>query len=92
MAKASGVGFNVDEEKIPMEPGLDLEERERALHWGGDFELLFTVKPEMMGDLKIDGITVIGTVTANKEIILSRNGKIEPLPDKGYEHFGRGTW
>ena len=93
MSKASNVGFTVTEESIPMEPGLDRDDRARALHWGGDFELLFTARQDKIDEiLSIEGVSVIGNVTEGLEISLVRNGKPESLPDRGYEHFGRGTW
>ena len=84
MSKAGGVGFEVEMQSIPMEQGLDQAEREAALHWGGDFELLFTAKTEE-SIRKMANVTIIGRVTESGIML---DGK--SLPDMGYEHFRRG--
>lgn len=92
MSAAGGVGFSVDAGKISLMKGLERNDLEKALHWGGDFELLFTVKRG--SEAKLAGLLpearVIGEVTKGPDIMLVAGGKSESLPDKGYEHFGRG--
>ncbi|MBU4032829.1 MAG: thiamine-phosphate kinase [Candidatus Thermoplasmatota archaeon] len=90
MSKASQIGFEVEESVLPMVPGLDAEEKELAIHWGGDFELLFTVRPEMADKLfsSMPGITRIGRVTSDISVTIENNGTSQPLEDLGYEHFG----
>ncbi len=91
LSKASGVGFTVTEEQMPMDACLSKAERMRALHWGGDFELLFTVSPDRFEELaaKVPGITRIGEVTADISINIRSGGSMKPLEDMGYEHFRR---
>lgn len=91
LAKAGNVGFSVDADRLPLLGGLKASEREKAIHWGGDYELLFTVDPKKADSLlKRDlgcPVTGIGTVTEDKTILLVDGDCRKPLPDKGYEHF-----
>jgi len=95
LSRASKVGFRVDFTNIPMMNGLDLACKMKALHYGGDYELLFTVNP-LKVDALIDAaadspITEIGQVTKDMKILLSSHGEVGTLPDKGYEHFAKGN-
>lgn len=83
LAGASGVGFRLDREALPLSPGCSTRE---ALGDGEDFELLFTVAPAMMSPL-------IGAwadrfpelpLTAIGEMVGVRDG--ESLQG-GWEHF-----
>ncbi len=97
ICQASKVGANIFAEKIPVEtkipdskfqiPNLDF-----ALNGGEDFELLFTVDPkkifELKNHLEIYDFSHIGEITANAEIIaLIIGGRIEILEPKGFRHF-----
>jgi len=88
LARASGLGFGLDFDSLPLPEGLRDADRERAMHWGGDYELLFTLAPEKaeqsLGAWKA---AAIGCVTSETGIVLSRGGGRENLPDRGYEHF-----
>jgi len=94
LAEASSVGFSVQEEKIPIDPlvGMVAEDGDDAvdlaLHAGGDFELVFTVKPDQIGDAaRASDFTVIGKVLEEGEIwIESEKGK-KNLEPRGYEHM-----
>jgi len=61
-----------------------------VLFFGGDYELLFTIAPDGLEDLKreIPDIRVIGRAVEGRENILTRQGKIVNLENRGWEHFG----
>lgn len=94
MSKASGVGFKIYENMLPVLPevkkllkGDDL--LDAAVFTGGDFELLFTVVPEKLDMAKeACPLTVIGEVIREGILIEKKTG-IEKLIARGYEHFGK---
>lgn len=85
LARASGVGFEVDEAAVPLNPGCGIEQ---AISDGEDYELLFAVSPRDSGSLERKWrrkfprlpLTRIGRLNQKSE---SRNQK---LPG-GYVHF-----
>lgn len=101
LARASNCGFIVDRalpaphpemKRLAMEHSLDLNKW--SLFGGEAYELLFTVDPKrwasqierhpQLNDLT----TVIGQVTAPAHgIQIKAEGKTEPLPDRGWNHF-----
>ncbi len=100
ISKESDVGLTIEHGKLPInkdakklvrEEGFDLDEI--ILYGGEDFELLFTVKPNGWKELKKKfeeigtRISKIGRVKGNEGVTIRRNGKLEDLPDRGYEHF-----
>lgn len=104
LMRASGNGFEIDASRIPLHESLweIYEEREEplqvALHSGDEYELLFTVNPDSVEELKKKfdeeaehELTVIGRVTADKEVVLHRDSWNEVLPDGGFEHFRRAS-
>jgi len=94
LAEASGVGFLVKDEKIPIDPlvarvavdegdALDL-----ALTAGGDFELVFTVSPDLMDRARqACDFTVIGKVLEEREIMIDSERGRKRLEPRGYEHM-----
>lgn len=98
LAKASGVGFTVYEDKLPIDPttyqtarDLGLEGTLAALHGGEDYELLFTIAQsdyEKLGPLKAD-ITVIGHATeAGSGIkLVTKSGQEFTVTSQGWENF-----
>ena len=90
LAAASKSGFAVEENTIPYVPGLSEKEKMLALHYGGDFELLFTIRPDR-ADLVMNNtdcqITQIGYVTDDMSVSLVKGNASTPLENKGYEHF-----
>jgi thiamine-monophosphate kinase len=93
VCRASGVGAEIDAERLPIEPALASffspeECLDMALNGGEDLQLLFTGDAKKISAAKIELLTRIGTVTANigiVELIADRNrAKIEP---RGYRHF-----
>ena len=87
---AGGLGAIVDAEAVPIDAGATLHD---ALGGGEDYELLFAVSPKMRSRLtsvrrlvKDLAVTRIGRLTADPAMLLSRDGRTEPLP-AGFEHF-----
>lgn len=66
-----------------------ISEEEMVLHFGGDYELLFTIRNDSLGKihaLDID-FTIIGRVIEGCENQLVKENSIITLGDQGYEHF-----
>jgi len=103
IARESGVGMEILEEKIPIgsqthrvarylgKSGLDF-----ALHGGEDFELIFTLSPvdARRAAEKVRGetgtpVSVIGKILPAQEgsVLVSPQGKRNPLIIEGYRHF-----
>ena len=92
LAEASNTGFQVEHESIPFVPGLNQKEKLLALHYGGDFELLFTIRPDKAEQILNQEfpdcpITQIGYVTDDISVSLVKDDASIPLENKGYEHF-----
>jgi thiamine-monophosphate kinase len=101
LAAASGVGFEIDAEAIPVHEQAisywrmaNRDAVQEAVAGGDDYELLFTVHPRRMGRLKaverlIAGLklTRIGLVTRTPRVdIIHDDGRRQPVSG-GYEHF-----
>jgi thiamine-monophosphate kinase len=91
LSEVSGGGFVVYEDCLPIIPGLEeIVGHEEAvgivMSAGGDFELVFTVKPE---GLEAAGqacdLTVIGAVV-DEGIWMESQGERRRIEPKGYEH------
>lgn len=78
LADASGTGFEIVSENIPLSHGVTPEQ---ALYGGGDFGLLFTCSPGIMPVLDIRAV-FIGRVTESPGVFL--DGK--SLERRGYLH------
>lgn len=99
LARSSKVGFEIYEAKVPvlseeMRAAVrDVDLRELAFFYGGDYELLFTVDADVLADefatlQKKVGISVIGVVVPSEESICFKTGQgKEQLKIKGYQHF-----
>ena len=91
LSEVSRVGFVVKEEALPIATGLvEMVGQERALELvmsaGGDFELVFTVKPEgLEAARKACELTVIGEVV-EEGIWMEQEGERRRMEAKGYEH------
>ncbi|MFD2892072.1 thiamine-phosphate kinase [Flavobacterium chuncheonense] len=94
LCKQSGVGCNLYEEKIPVDPQLidvceefNIDITTIALSGGEDYELLFTIKMEDFDKIKANpNLTVIGHMTEEKEgmhLITRATTKI-PLKARGW--------
>ncbi len=93
LAEASGLGFVVREDLIPV--SAEVEEAAKTgedmiglvLHAGGDFELLFSVRPDgIEAAREACDLTVIG-VAVEEGVWIESGGIMRPLLPKGYEHF-----
>ncbi len=98
ICKASGVGANVFEAKIPVvnvPPELQrkgLDPLRLAVDGGEDYELLFTVPKRLAGRLpgKVQGVpvTAIGEITGEKKIrLIDARGRSAPLQPGGWDPF-----
>jgi len=91
LSEVSRVGFVVYEDRIPIAPGIEeMVGHEGAVEMvmsaGGDFELVFTVKPEGLEAAKKAGeVTVIGEVV-EEGIWMERAGERRRIEARGYEH------
>jgi len=90
ISDASGVGAVIEADAVPIEKGATLRD---ALAGGEDYELLFAVGPRMRSRLKNAtrlarglSVTRIGRLTADRAMLLNRNGSTEELP-AGFQHF-----
>ena len=91
LSEVSQVGFVVYEEALPVAEGLaemvgQENARELVMSAGGDFELIFTVRPEgLEAARKACALTVIGEVV-EEGIWMEKDGKRRRIEAKGYEH------
>lgn len=97
------LGFEITREDIPVSPLLmELKKKdfdssldEALLHFGGDYELLFTTSASDFPSIKKQlaslnvSVTMIGVVTKNNDIILKTKKNKIILPNEGYQHFSR---
>jgi thiamine-monophosphate kinase len=91
ICEESRVSARISAEQIPVAQGSSLD---LALHGGEDYELLFTAPKTAKLPARIAGVAVteIGTILnpANYSSaiqVLSKNGRVRPLPQRGWEHF-----
>jgi thiamine-monophosphate kinase len=89
----SGVAALLISSKVPVARNADLD---LALNGGEDYELLFTARRKAKIPAQIAGVQVteIGEIRNRKDYssaiqILGENGKVRPLPQRGWEHFSR---
>ncbi len=100
ISRRSNMNLEVNFEDIPISEAAkefanehDTDLDNFVFHGGEEFELLFTVRPDVWEDLEkrfedVDTkISKIGEVKTGKGVQLLRNGQKEKLPDRGYEHF-----
>jgi thiamine-monophosphate kinase len=100
LAAMTRLSYQVEFDALPLYRGLTAlppaVSKEIALYYGGDYELLATVRPEGLQALlerasstapRGPRLTVIGKVAASGgNVLLTKTGK-EPLLPKGWEHF-----
>ena len=93
LCHASGVGAEIDADKLPVEPSLHSfftaeQCLEMALNGGEDFQLLFTAHPKQISAAHINDVTRIGSITANTGVIELVAGDTRTrLEARGYRHF-----
>jgi thiamine-monophosphate kinase len=97
----SGVGATIYASSLPIDdcvmsaaeaqPAID--PTTLALHGGEEYELLFTVRPQDRDRVTFvaktlgERVTAIGEVIPGRELRLERNGKLETVQPRGYEHI-----
>ena len=91
ICEESRVSAMITASQIPVGKGANLE---LALHGGEDYELLFTAPKKARVPSRIAGVRVteIGEIRNHSNYssaiqILGENGKVRPLPQRGWEHF-----
>ena len=103
LSDASKVSFVIDFDAIPLYKGLQGEGRrtleDLTIYYGGDYELVATVRPDALGPLlekyrqakgkeEVHKLTVIGKVEAKGgNRLYSKIGGTVPLENRGWEHF-----
>ncbi len=98
LSRASDVSFEVDWSSVPVEAlvfdiarKLNLSLHDLVLHYGGDYQLLFTFNASEIGRLTSllgSKFTVIGKVRDDPgENVLIKCGQMVPLENRGWEHF-----
>jgi len=97
MGAAAKVGFEIEWAKLPTFKEIrglpPAEQAELAMYWGGDYELVATVKPDQVDALvqsfqgKRHALTVCGRVLPAPPNVLVVDGKRETLFAHGWEHF-----
>lgn len=93
IAKMSGVGMEIRADSIPIREEvhevaslLGMNPVELALASGEEFELVFTVRSEHLGELDFE-FSVIGRVTKGRGVYLIEDNRKKPLPRLGWEHL-----
>ncbi len=97
LCKASNVGVNIYEEKIPIDPmtyesarSFNLDPTVCALSGGEDYELLFTIKQSDFDKIKNNpDISIIGHITQASEgaQLISKSGNQHNITAQGWNAF-----
>ncbi|MEQ9096376.1 MAG: thiamine-phosphate kinase [Phycisphaerales bacterium] len=86
VARASGVGIELDAHAIPIHP--DAQGLSAAIGDGEDYELLFTSAHDLRG--QVDGVTVtrIGRVVTGQPgaFVMMPDGSTQDVTNQGFEH------
>ena len=95
----SGVGAIIEAAQLPIDEVVSelcgrraLDPLMLALHGGEDYELLFTVSPDAVGQLpsRVDGVSItrIGEIRETTQgVRISEGSRVWKLPSGGWEHF-----
>ncbi len=99
LCKQSGVGCNLFEDKIPMDPTVitvceefQIDNTTVALSGGEDYELLFTIDQKEFPKIKGNpNLTVVGHMTDKNEgaHLISRNNSKIPITAQGWNSFAK---
>jgi len=99
LCKASGLGCNIFEDKIPLDPTViqtceefKLDSTLVALSGGEDYELLFTIDQKEFPKIKGNpNLTVVGHMTEGNEgaHLISRNNAKIPITAQGWNSFAK---
>ena len=98
LCKESGVGCQLFDEKIPLDPSTDRLAKEfnivpsiAALNGGEDYELLFTIDQKDYEKIKeiYTDVSVIGYMTDDKGIaeLITPDNHVVPLKAQGWDHM-----
>ncbi len=101
MAAMTHLSYHVDEASLPRYRGLaslpPAVAKDLLLYYGGDYELLATVRADAIQTVleryaqakpsERNRLTVIGKVAASGGNVLVTKSGVEPLLNKGWEHF-----
>ncbi len=100
LCTSSGVGCNLFEDKIPLDPMVistceefKVDSTLAALSGGEDYELLFTISQDDYSKIKGNpDLTVIGHMTekGSGANLITRGGNSIPLTAQGWNAFGKG--
>ncbi len=100
ICKASEVGCNIYEEKIPLDPttyqgarDFNLDPTMCALNGGEDYELIFTIAQADFDKIKGNpNLTVIGHITTKESgtNLISSGGSVIGLKAQGWDGFKKG--
>ena len=100
LSQKNNVGFSVNMDQLPISDHLSSIFKDSmshsmyldsVLHFGGDYELLFTCSPNDFSKLQClfpkNFLHKIGIVTKKTDIVLLKNDEEIIIENKGYEHF-----
>jgi thiamine-monophosphate kinase len=100
LSQLNSVGFEVDIKKLPVyhkaqevSEKLNIQIEDMTVYFGGDYELLLTVKESKVAHLKKEmaktqtRFSEIGRVVETKTNTLIKDDISSSLEDRGYEHF-----
>jgi thiamine-monophosphate kinase len=100
LSEINDVSYEIEFEKVPkskkaiaISEKLGIPSEDLVLYFGGDYELLLTIKEKGFKEIKKalselgTEFTQIGKVTENKKNILIKDGVSTSLKNKGFEHF-----
>ena len=91
-----GIGIVLNQDDLPIQKAVfdiasisEEDPLEMALTYGEDFELVFTVKPDLFEDLKSKiNLYNIGSIDSSGSIkMLDKEGNTNILTPKGYDHL-----
>ncbi len=99
LCRASGTGARLDASALPVDTALaplakltSADPLDLALYGGEDFGLLFAVPSARMPQMtRISGrwpVRPIGHLDDTGRVALARDGRVEPVRDAGFDHFG----
>ena len=93
LCRASGVGAEIDGDRLPVPPDLDLladrigrSPLQLALAGGEDYVLLFCLPASVRPPGRF-GTSRIGKIVAGRRLTLTTGGRRRPLPPDGWDHL-----
>ena len=98
LSRSSGVGFTIEklptaEEAKKFAETQNMNPEQLTLYGGEEYELVFTVKPQLIEEVKKalkkvgTQLIEIGHATKERRIILKTEEEEKPIPPKGWNHF-----